>query len=49
VKVPGGLVVIAALAGRTLLGVIGALVAKPVAASILIIVRQVIIPRQNEL
>jgi predicted PurR-regulated permease PerM len=49
VKVPGVVVVIAALAGGTLLGVLGALVAIPVAASILIIVRQVIIPRQNEL
>jgi predicted PurR-regulated permease PerM len=49
VKVPGVLVVIAALAGGTLLGVLGALVAIPVAASILIIVRQVMIPRQNEL
>ncbi|MHA6667612.1 AI-2E family transporter [Homoserinimonas sp. A447] len=49
VRVPGVLVVIAALAGGTLLGVLGALVAIPVAASILIIVRQVIIPRQNEL
>jgi predicted PurR-regulated permease PerM len=42
-------VVIAALAGGTLLGLLGALVAIPVAASILIIVKQVIIPRQNEL
>jgi predicted PurR-regulated permease PerM len=49
VKVPGVVVVIAALAGGTLLGVLGALVAIPVAASILIIVRQVMIPRQNEL
>jgi predicted PurR-regulated permease PerM len=49
VRVPGVLVVIAALAGGTLLGVLGALVAIPVAASVLIIVRQVIIPRQNEL
>jgi predicted PurR-regulated permease PerM len=49
VRVPGVVVVIAALAGGTLLGVLGALVAIPVAASILIIVRQVMIPRQNEL
>ncbi len=47
VKVPGVVVVIAALAGGTLLGVLGALVAIPVAASILIIMRQVIMPRQN--
>ncbi|RQP12679.1 MAG: AI-2E family transporter [Microbacteriaceae bacterium] len=49
VKVPGVVVVIAALAGGTLLGILGALVAIPVAASILIIVKQVLIPRQNEL
>lgn len=49
VKVPGVVVVIAALAGGTLLGILGALVAIPVAASILLIVKQVVIPRQNEL
>ena len=49
VKVPGVVVVIAALVGGTLLGVLGALVAIPVAASVLIVVRQVMIPRQNEL
>lgn len=49
VKVPGVLVVIAALAGGALLGVLGALVAIPVAASVLIVVKQVFIPRQNEL
>ncbi len=49
VKVPGVVVVIAALAGGTLLGLLGALVAIPVAASILLIVKQVVIPRQNEL
>jgi predicted PurR-regulated permease PerM len=48
VAVPGAVVVIAALAGGSLLGLLGALVAIPVAASILIIYRQVIIPRQNE-
>jgi predicted PurR-regulated permease PerM len=49
VKVPGVVVVIAALAGGTLLGLLGALVAIPVAASLLIIIKQVFIPRQNEL
>jgi predicted PurR-regulated permease PerM len=48
VKVPGALVVIAALAGGSLLGILGALVAIPVAASILLIIKQVVIPRQNE-
>jgi len=49
VKVPGALVVIAALAGGALLGILGALIAIPVAASILLIIKQVVIPRQNEL
>ncbi|MCU1469809.1 MAG: family transporter [Glaciihabitans sp.] len=49
VSVPGVVVVIAALAGGTLLGVLGALVAIPVAASILLIIKQVVIPRQNAL
>jgi predicted PurR-regulated permease PerM len=49
VSVPGVVVVIAALAGGTLLGVLGALVAIPVAAAILLIIKQVVIPRQNEL
>lgn len=47
ISVPGSLVVIGALAGGTLLGILGALVAIPVAASILLIVKQVVIPRQN--
>jgi predicted PurR-regulated permease PerM len=49
VSVPGAVVVIAALAGGSLLGILGALVAIPVAASVLLIVKQVVIPRQNEL
>lgn len=49
VKVPGVIVVIAALAGGTLLGILGALIAIPVAASVLIIIDQVVVPRQNEL
>ncbi|MDQ4138069.1 MAG: AI-2E family transporter [Actinomycetota bacterium] len=49
VKVPGVVVVIAALAGGTLAGILGALVAIPVAASILLIFKQVVIPRQNTL
>jgi predicted PurR-regulated permease PerM len=49
VKVPGVIVVIAALAGGTLLGILGALIAIPVAASILLIINQVIVPQQNEL
>jgi predicted PurR-regulated permease PerM len=49
VAVPGAVVVIAALAGGSLLGLLGALVAIPVAASVLMIIKQVVIPRQNEL
>lgn len=49
VQIPGVVVVIAALAGGTLLGVLGALVAIPIAASIMLIVKQVFIPRQNTL
>ncbi|MFF2276599.1 AI-2E family transporter [Agromyces sp. NPDC058126] len=48
VKVPGALVVIAALAGGALGGILGALVAIPVAAAFLLIIKQVVIPRQNE-
>ncbi|CAN5157224.1 AI-2E family transporter [soil metagenome] len=48
VSVPGSVVVIAALAGGSLLGVLGALVAIPLAASIMLIVKQVVIPIQNE-
>jgi predicted PurR-regulated permease PerM len=49
VKVPGAIVVIAALAGGALLGILGALIAIPVAAAILLIIDQVVVPRQNEL
>ena len=49
VKVPGAVVVIAALIGGTLLGVLGALIAIPVAASVLIIIDQVAVPRQQKL
>jgi predicted PurR-regulated permease PerM len=48
VKVPGVVVVIAALVGGTLLGILGALIAIPVAAAILLIIEQVILPRQAE-
>ncbi|MGF2948134.1 AI-2E family transporter [Microbacterium alcoholitolerans] len=48
VAVPGAVVVIAALSGGALLGLLGALIAIPVAASILIIYRQVLIPRMDD-
>ncbi|MEY3561715.1 MAG: hypothetical protein RL068_867 [Actinomycetota bacterium] len=47
VAVPASLVVIAALVGGTLMGVLGALIAIPVAASVLLIVREVWMPRQQ--
>lgn len=47
ISVPGSLVVIGALVGGTLLGLLGALVAIPVTASILLIIKQVAIPRQD--
>ncbi|SIT85361.1 AI-2E family transporter [Microbacterium sp. RU33B] len=47
ISIPGSLVVIGALIGGTLLGLLGALVAVPVTASILLIIKQVFIPRQD--
>lgn len=49
VKVPGALVVIAALAGGTLLGILGALIAIPIAAAVMLVIDQVFVPRQEEL
>jgi predicted PurR-regulated permease PerM len=47
VSIPGSVVVIAALAGGTLMGVLGALVAIPIAASIILIIKQVVVPRME--
>ena len=47
VSVPAPIVVIAALSGGALLGVLGALVAIPFAASVIFIIREIFIPRQN--
>jgi len=47
VKVPGVVVVLAALIGGTLLGILGALVAIPIAAAIQLILKEVVIPRQD--
>lgn len=47
VSVPAALVVIAALMGGTLMGVLGAVIAIPVAASVLLIVREVWMPKQQ--
>jgi predicted PurR-regulated permease PerM len=47
VSVPGAVTVVAALAGGTLLGVLGALLAIPVAAGLLLLYEEVLIPRQR--
>lgn len=49
VSVPGALTVVAVLAGGTLMGVLGALVAIPVAAGMLLLYNEVVVPRQNRL
>ncbi|QEO14293.1 AI-2E family transporter [Agromyces intestinalis] len=46
VQVPGTIVLISALAGGTLLGLLGALVAIPISAGILLIIREIVIPKQ---
>jgi len=48
VAVPGSIVVIGAVAGGTIGGVLGALVAIPLAASAIIIIQKVIFPSQDE-
>jgi len=47
VDIPGSLVLIGALVGGTLLGLLGALVAVPVTASLLMVLNTVIVPRQD--
>lgn len=47
VDVPGAVTVIAALVGAALLGVVGALLAIPTAAAILMLTREVVVRRQN--
>ena len=49
VQVPGTIVLISALAGGTLLGLLGALVAIPISAGILLIIREIVVPRQAKL
>ncbi len=49
VDVPAALTVVAVLLGGALLGVIGALLAIPTAAAILLVVRQVAIPRMDRI
>ena len=47
VDIPGSLIVIAALVGAALLGVIGALLAIPTAAALQLILKEVFLPRQD--
>lgn len=47
VDVPAPVTVVAALLGGALLGIVGALIAIPVAAAVLLVVRQVAIPRMD--
>lgn len=48
VDLPGAVIVIAALIGTALLGVVGALMAIPAAAAILLIVREVVVKQQDQ-
>ena len=47
ISIPAALVLIGALVGGTLAGVIGVLVALPIMASILLIIREVVVPKQD--
>jgi predicted PurR-regulated permease PerM len=47
VSVPGAVTVVAALAGAALLGILGALLAIPVAAGLLLLYEEVLVPRQR--
>jgi predicted PurR-regulated permease PerM len=47
-SVPGAVTIIAALIGSSLLGLVGGLLAVPVAASIILILDEVVIPRANK-
>ena len=46
-SVPGLVTIIAALLGTSLLGLVGALLAVPIAAAILLIVEEVVFPRTD--
>ncbi|NBR64461.1 MAG: AI-2E family transporter [Micrococcales bacterium] len=48
VNVPAALIVVSALAGGSLLGLLGSLLAIPMAASLLLIVKEVWVPHQNQ-
>ncbi len=48
VKVTPGLTIIATLIGGSLLGIIGALIAVPIAATVQLLLQEVAFPRQNQ-
>jgi predicted PurR-regulated permease PerM len=48
VRITPGITIIATLIGGTLLGLVGALIAIPVAATINLLLQEVAIPRQNK-
>jgi predicted PurR-regulated permease PerM len=48
VKVPGGLTVVAVLIGAALLGIVGALVAIPVAAAVQLLTQELVFPTLDE-
>ena len=47
VSIPAALVLIGALVGGALAGVIGVLVALPIMASMLLILREIVVPKQS--
>ena len=47
ISIPAALVLIGAMVGGTLGGVIGVLVALPVMASILLVIREIVVPKQD--
>lgn len=47
ISIPGSLVLIGAMVGGTLLGLLGALIACPVVASVLLIIKKVVVPAQE--
>jgi len=49
VSVPGAVTVVAVFAGGTLMGMLGALIAIPVAAGLLLIYNEVVVPRQAKM
>lgn len=49
VSIPGSVVVIAALAGGELMGILGALIAIPIAASIILIIKEIAMPRLDKM